>query len=142
MQPFELFEQLLQRHGQSLTSPRKLIFTLFLNSPRLSPAQVIELTRSTVNRASVYRTLTLFEELRILQRIHLTSEAYVLELGEQFSGHHHNFVCSTCGQVIPFAEPPLMPDSIRRLATQHGFSIDSHEFLLRGQCNRCKQNPR
>lgn len=138
MQALELFEQYLKSHGQSITTPRRFIFTLFLNSPHLSVEQVLELTRGSINRASVYRIIARFEEMGLLDRIYLSRNEYRLELAEQFSSHHHNFICERCGSVISFAEPALMPDMLRRLSERHGLDISHHTFSLRGCCKACR----
>lgn len=92
---------------------------------------------SGVDRASVYRTVTLFERLSIVQKLHIGWK-YKIELTDQFAIHHHHLTCLCCGKTIV-----LQPESLERfvetLATQYEFQPTAHQIELQGYCRRCRE---
>src|SRR5688572_4171953 len=100
--PRETFQELLRQHGYSVTRVRLLVFGLFLNREPMTMHAVIGQARS-IDRASVYRTVDLFEKLGIIQRL-TTGWKYKLELTDIFTGHHHHLTCLDCGSTQPINE--------------------------------------
>lgn len=137
MQSLTLLEARLVDHGQSLTHARKLIFLLFTNQPYISVDQVLSLIGTNVNRATIYRTIALFEDLDILSRLYVTRDTYLLSLREPFASHHHVFLCTHCFEVTTFSEPAFLPDALSAASKKIEGSVHSHELVLRGVCARC-----
>jgi Fur family ferric uptake transcriptional regulator len=90
----------------------------------------------SVDRASVYRTVALFERLGIVQRLS-HGWKYSLELTDRFSPHHHHLTCDNCGLSIAFEEPALFKAIIFELSRAHQFTADSHQLEIRGLCSSC-----
>lgn len=87
------------------------------------------------DRASVYRSAALFEELGILQRIH-QGWKYRLELSDAFAAHHHHLTCVMCGATTAINEAELEL-FIERLARQHQFVPKTHQIEVQGTCAAC-----
>lgn len=88
-----------------------------------------------VDRASVYRTIELFERLGIVLRVNIGWK-YKLELSEMFSDHHHHLSCIECGKVIAMNEGAL-EEVIERLSSEHGFKPVTHQVEVQGVCRKC-----
>ncbi|MGH2931095.1 MAG: transcriptional repressor, partial [Solirubrobacteraceae bacterium] len=55
---------------------------------------------------------------------------------EPSGSHHHHLVCGRCGRLVAFADPGL-ERAIDRPTDRLGGTVESHEVLLRGACDRC-----
>ncbi len=125
----------LRKRGYSVTKPRQIIFAVLLNH---APLSMNELTKqlSSIDRASVYRTVTLFEELGFVRRINLGWK-YKLELSDIFTAHHHHLHCRNCGQVIDIDDNPDLDKAVAELAKQYNFEQVTHELEITGLCPIC-----
>ncbi len=91
----------------------------------------------SVGVATVYRTLEVLEELRLVQRLDVGSSSARFEPalpgGEH---HHHHFVCDECGLIMPFDDPGI-EQAIHALGDRLGQRVKSHDVILRGSCAAC-----
>jgi Fe2+ or Zn2+ uptake regulation protein len=126
---------LLKSQGYSLTKPRQAVFNALRANESLSMHELIKHV-SLVDRASVYRTVELYEKLGIVHRIQIGWK-YKLELSDMFRDHHHHAVCTNCGQTIPIQENKDLEAMITKLGMSLHFKITSHALELRGLCARC-----
>ncbi|HTE58002.1 MAG TPA: Fur family transcriptional regulator [Verrucomicrobiae bacterium] len=129
----------LKQQGYSLTKTRQLVFNALTDSDALSMNQLIRKLQHKMDRASVYRTVDLFEKIGIVNRLQIGWK-YKLELSEIFAGHHHHASCMQCGKVVAFEESPELENDIHKLAETVGFSLTSHSLELRGLCPTCHQD--
>lgn len=89
-----------------------------------------------IDRASLYRTIDLFERLGIVQRIYIGWK-YKIELSDIFTHHHHHISCLGCGKVVAITEENEIESLIHDLAARHGFSAQTHQLEIRGYCQQC-----
>ncbi len=95
--------------------------------------------RKPVGLASVYRTLEVLADLRLVHRIEIgTAAAY--EPAHPGGRHHHHAVCASCAQVIPF-EDPTLERFLEVIASRLDFRLDAHDIALRGICTHCRPGP-
>lgn len=127
----------LQQRGYSLTKPRQIVYAALQGQEPLTMHELIARCGAT-DRASVYRTVTLFERLSIVQRLQ-TGWKYKLELSDRFHDHHHHATCLNCGQAIVLAEDARLEALFSQLAEAVGFQIERHQFELQGRCAACLQ---
>lgn len=132
--PEDIFRKLLKQHGYSLTQPRRAVFAALLDQPPLPMNELIK-RAGKVDRASVYRSVELFEKLGITQRINIGWK-YKVELSDAFVGHHHHLSCLRCGKTIPMSEHEL-EETITRLASAHQFRPQNHQIEIQGYCKDC-----
>jgi Fe2+ or Zn2+ uptake regulation protein len=129
-------ERTLRAAGQSLTKPRLLVFEALQNSETQSMKQLVTAC-SGVDRASVYRTITLFERLGIVQRLQIGWK-YRLELSDVFTHHHHHMSCVQCGRLIPLPEDHELEERLLQLAAAQDFLPQDHQIEVRGLCADCQ----
>lgn len=131
-------KSILKEHDFSLTKTRQHVFNALADSDALSMNQLIRKLQQKMDRASIYRTIDLFERLGIVNRLQIGWK-YKLELSEAFAGHHHHATCLQCERVIAFEESPDLEADIHKLATELGFKLASHTLELRGLCADCQR---
>jgi Fe2+ or Zn2+ uptake regulation protein len=131
----------LKAHGLSLTKARAAVFRTLLGYGPLEMSELIARTSDRVDRASAYRAIAVFEQANISQRVRI-ADRDMLELSEVFEGHHHHFVCTNCGRLIPINDRQLESyiDNLPSLSNQR---ITNHQLEIQGICQNClaKANP-
>jgi len=130
----ETFRRLLKNAGYSLTGARSAVFAALLGQEPMSMHQLVGKVAG-VDRASVYRSIELFETLGIVQRLN-TGWKYKLELTDKFATHHHHLTCTDCGKTVALSETEL-ERFIEQIARSHGFRPVSHQIELQGLCASC-----
>jgi Fur family ferric uptake transcriptional regulator len=137
----DLFLDVLKQHGYSHTKARVAVFDTF-SKPGQEPLTMHELVEQThsVDRASIYRTVALFEALGIVQRIHIGWK-YKLELSDIFANHHHHLTCLDCKRMIELSEGDLEV-IIKRLSHDMHFTPVSHQLEIQGYCQACQKQRR
>jgi len=127
--------QTLKQAGSSSTKSRVVIFSSLQQGP-LSMARLVDNVRNQTDRATVYRTVDLFEKLGIINRIWYGPEPLV-ELSEIFTPHHHHALCQNCGKVVDFAGSELEA-ALSAIAKTNQFLALSHSIELSGYCSDCQ----
>lgn len=129
----------LRKQGLRVTAARQQIVETTLElSGHFTADDLLAAVRARghrASRASVYRTLALlvegeFLESREFQRGQLSYEVMVGQL------HHDHLICNACGRIVEF-ECPEIERLQEQMATQHGFTLDSHSLRLFGRCSDC-----
>lgn len=129
----------LKKAGYSVTKPRLAVFTsLQAGRPRSMRELTLDLS-SVIDRASLYRTIALFEKLGIVVKVQ-AGWKYKIELSDQFTPHHHHLTCLSCGKVISFDEPPGFETLLNSIAAKHGFVARDHSLEISGLCPDCRLN--
>jgi Fur family ferric uptake transcriptional regulator len=134
---YDRLYETLKSSGYSATHPRKQIFEELLASGPLTTATLSQKCSETLDRATVYRTIALFERLGIVNRIWQGFKSQ-LELSEIFTPHHHHAVCQNCGKTIDLVSPDL-ENTISKISREHGFLALGHVIELTGYCKICQQ---
>src|SRR5664279_6182400 len=129
------FAQVLKSGGYSLTAPRLAIFDYLIGKKPIPVSEIIRSLSTTVDKASIYRTLHIFQELGIAQR-HNIGWKYKIELSDMFTDHHHHLACNKCGSITPISEQAL-EKFIETLARQHNFTPMDHQVEIQGYCSTC-----
>ena len=133
----QLFKKALKKADYSITKTRLETFRIV---SKKGPITISELTGelSQIDRASIYRTVKLFEELNIIKRIY-TGWKYKIEIGEAFSPHHHHLICTKCQKTIAFKEPRSVDLLIQQIVKENDFKETGHQFEIIGMCKDCKK---
>jgi len=135
-------EATLRERGHKASAPRSAVLALIGRQECVVSAQDIadELKRGRqkVGIATVYRTLEILEELRLVQRLDLGGESARFEPATPDGHHHHHhFVCRICGRAIPFED-----DSLERVIDVLGkrlkATVEEHDVILKGVCPDCE----
>lgn len=131
------FQKSLKTYGYSVTKPRLAVFSAMLDREPLVVQQLIDTVGKDIDRASVYRTIKLFERISVIQRL-VHGWKYKLELSDEFSSHHHHISCIRCGTLQTFEESTAISRELKRLAQSAGFNETSHQLEIRGICQKCQ----
>jgi Fur family ferric uptake transcriptional regulator len=131
-------KDILSSNGYSLTKPRLVVFNVLNREEPLTISQIIKLVDGKIDRASTYRTITLFEKLGILNRLSFGFK-FKFELSDKFREHHHHLVCLNCGAIEEINEQTL-EDFIHKAATKSGFQIQNHQLEIQGLCENCQSS--
>jgi Fur family ferric uptake transcriptional regulator len=132
------YHQTLRDRQLSNTSTRRLIFETLLESGDLSMNELTAKLKGNVNRASIYRSIQLFEAAGIVRRLN-AGWKYRLELSEAYSSHHHHLTCINCHRVFSFQEDNETAKAITKLAEKSGFEDVTHQLEIRGLCADCQR---
>lgn len=129
---------ILKKQLYSLTKPRLKVFQLLQREHPLTIGQIVSRLNKQVDRASVYRTVKLFEDLTIIVRISRGFK-YQLELSGDFTYHHHHMRCLKCQKLFDLVEDQKLEYNIKQLADSKGFLMRSHQLEIQGYCINCQE---
>ena len=125
--------------GYRLTSPRRQVARLIAEHGGHFTALDLEAAardrRIGISRATLFRTLDLLTELRVVERMDLPSgeHAYV----PCAPAHHHHVICSRCGRTTE-VEDAGVAEAVAEIARRSGYRIDTHRLELFGLCRHCQ----
>jgi Fur family ferric uptake transcriptional regulator len=90
-----------------------------------------------VGLATVYRTLELLADMKLVARLDVGQGIARYEPLLPGGDHHHHLVCDHCGRVIPFDDDEL-EETIDRLTRKVRFQVAEHDVVLHGACRSCR----
>jgi Fur family transcriptional regulator, zinc uptake regulator len=129
----------LKTNGFKLTDKREFILELFAENKRYMPAkEVMELLKDKIPGLSydtIYRNLSLFKELEILEATELDGEKR-FRLSCSGSKHHHHLICLSCNKTKHVEECPMSSLQLK----DDDFHIIDHKFEIYGYCQECQKD--
>lgn len=126
----------LKEARSSATGSRLAVFNHLAKHGPMGVGALSQQLLKDVDRATVYRTVELYEKLGIVNRI-WHGFKHEVELSEIFTPHHHHAKCQQCGKTIDIASPELEA-ALTALAKKHQFLTLSHSVELTGYCITCQ----
>jgi len=128
--------QILKEKGYKYTGKRIQILEFFASRDKyLTAKDVLEYLRQsypTISFDTVYRNLSLFSDIGILEFTELSGERHFrFSCGTE--KHHHHFICLDCGKTKEIEMCP-MNQIYEELM---GFTISGHKFEIYGYCQDC-----
>lgn len=145
LSPQERFQEYLQAKGLRSTEQRKfLIEEVFDQHEHFDADELIERLPSRgepnyVSSATVYRTLREFVDAGLLKSFQLEGRT-VYEFDYGYPQHDHLY-CTRCRNLIEFTSDELI-ELRNSVATQHGFRVTGHRFIVHGVCRECAKSKR
>ena len=125
--------------GQRKTKQREIILALINQAP--GPISVNEIAEQlsdkniTIGIATIYRTINLLEENKLIHCIRLQDAVQRYE--KAGVPHHHHFHCEICDTVYDIEGCYLhFHDKDQKIPEGH--KITSHEITFRGMCKNCQ----
>lgn len=128
----------LKHHHVSLTKPRKQIYEVLARSEPLTMQELIAFLPQ-YDKTTVYRTVALFENLGIVQRLQIGWK-YKLELSNEYQDHHHHVTCVNCGQMTALPEDDEIEARLLGLSRAQGYEPTEHQIEVQGLCPACREN--
>lgn len=105
----------------------------------LSAEKIHQISREkkiNINLSTVYRTLELFEEKQITEKIALTDGVFAYKLKRKT--HRHHLRCDVCHKEIDIPCP--MSQIEEMVQSETGFTLTEHDLIMKGVCKECKNN--
>jgi Fur family ferric uptake transcriptional regulator len=140
----EQFKYFLRLRGLSMTRERRQILETVCDMTRHFTVDDIFFAMHAAGRktskATIYRTVQLLQECRVLRESDLTGRTAIYELAEP-GQHHGHMVCQHCGKIAEFKGPTL-ERFIRESSMNRQFLPLTVSIKFTGICNECvKTNP-
>lgn len=134
-----LFTDYLASHGLRLTAQRRLILDYFLKTDRhLSQEDIYSaLRRHGIGRATVFRTLKMMEECKLVDHVVGIAGKPRFEVNIE-RPHHDHLICVSCGRIQEVRWPKLeaiQEETCRKI----GFIPNWHRHEIFGWCQACSK---
>ncbi len=129
---------LLRESGHKMTPQRMMVLTTLRHAPgHLSAADIFEDVKRSypyVDISTVYRTLNVLKELRIVSETHMGGGDATFEwVGVE---RHHHLICKQCDGVTSL-DQEYMDRLGAQIARDLGFAADMDHFAIFGLCAAC-----
>lgn len=129
----------LREHGYRVTPPRRLVWRVLAAGEHLTAediaARIANDHPDDVNLASVYRALSLMEELDLVRSSRL-GEASTATWELAHPDEHFHLVCRVCGGVSHH-RGTLVDQVANHLREGHDFEPETVELVVTGRCSVC-----
>lgn len=128
----------LKKAGYKLTPARLAVVEVLESNPEhLSHNQILvegQKIYRKLSRATVYRTMDLLVELKLLRPLYLNdpTQRFVSAAG----GHHH-LICTNCNTIYEF-DHCTVDQLSKELAERYHFQIRNHLLEFQGLCQNCQ----
>lgn len=135
-----------QLHAQSykLTPQREATVRVLLEreDDHLSAEDIYLLVKEKapeIGLATVYRTLELLSELKIVDKINFGDGVSRYDLRKEGAEHfHHHLVCIECGSVEEVIED-LLGEVEKVIESKWNFQVKDHRLTFHGLCKQCQE---
>ncbi|NLL69830.1 MAG: transcriptional repressor [Epulopiscium sp.] len=142
------FKDMLKEKGYKLTTQRRAVLDVLQNhiGDHLTTEEIyqyVKLQCPEIGLATVYRTVQLLEELKIIDRLTFDDGCNRYELGTFGEDHHHHhLICDFCGQIFE-VEEDLMDAIEIQVEKKYKFQVTNHKVKFYGICHQChaKKHP-
>lgn len=137
------FKEKLKEKGCKLTMQRRSVLDVMMehDGEHLSTEEIYDQVKSKfpeIGLATVYRTVQLFEEMGIVDRLNLDDGCSRFELAKEGRvHHHHHLICEKCNKVFE-VEHDLLDDIEKEIEKKYGFKIHDHNVMFYGICKDCE----
>lgn len=129
--------QLLKDRGYKYTGKREEIIRICAAEKRyLSAKDIMERIKDMYPNLSfdtVYRNISTFVELGILEETELEGEGKYRLACSTDGHHHHHLICTECGKTSSLPGCPMSVFS----SLPEDFQVTGHKFEVYGTCKEC-----
>jgi Fur family ferric uptake transcriptional regulator len=133
--------KIVREKGYKLTPQRKATMDVILRNKEkhLSADEIyikVKEQYPEIGLATVYRTISLLEEIGLLQRLNFDDGRYRYELMQSEENHHHHLVCRDCGKIVE-VEEDILEELENIIYRKYKFKVEYHRVQFIGICNNC-----
>ncbi|QFR49489.1 transcriptional repressor [Sulfurimonas lithotrophica] len=138
----EDFKKLLKKNNLKFTIQREVILeSLYNSNEHLTPEslhQVLQKKYSELNIgiATVYRTLSLLEDSKMVTSLSFGAQGKKYELGAK--NHHDHLICTRCSKITEFVDEQIEARQ-HKIADELGFKMQDHSMQIYGICKECQE---
>jgi len=128
----------LEEHGIRATANRILVLKALMESASPLTMSELEEKLDTLDKSSIFRTLTAFREHHLVHAIGTCDEGTKYEAchschEEGDSDEHVHFHCSVCHRTFCFEDIP-----VPQAALPDGFMVEDVNYVANGICPDCR----
>lgn len=131
-------KEILKIKGIKVTNGRIEILNILKKAENsLSAEKIYQIFRDNkinINLSTIYRTLELFEEKKITEKITLGDGVFSYKLKKKT--HRHYLECDICHKEVEIPCPMSQIEEI--VQNETGFTLTEHDLVMRGVCKDCK----
>lgn len=134
----------LKKKGYKLTPQRRAIVDTIIENEgqHLTAEEIYDKVKKNcpeIGLATVYRTITLLEELGIISRLDLNDGCSRYEIMHSNETHrHHHLICNNCNKVFE-VQDDLLDGLENQIEKQYKFKILDHSVKFYGMCYECQK---
>ncbi len=137
MDPRDDLDAALRAAGHRVTTPRRKIWDALHDAGgHVTADELASSIGSSVDLASIYRTLSLFEELGIA-RMSRFDDREASRWEPSHPDEHFHLVCRSCGEVDHHVGT-LVARIREHLDEGHGFGVEDIDLTVHGLCSNCR----
>jgi len=138
---FNIIKRRFEKHNLIFTINKQIIFKiLYENSEHLSVENIVDISSKyfnrTLNSSTVYRILSSFESLGIIDHI-FVDEVKRFEL-IYFKQPHYHLHCQECNKIIEFESIDIHDMFLKNLKNL-GFEATNFNVIINGVCKDCQK---
>ena len=137
------FKVLLKKNNLKFTIQREVILECLYNSDEhLTPESLHNILQKKysdlkIGIATVYRTLSLLEDSKMVTSLSFGAQGKKYELGAK--DHHDHLICTTCSKITEFVDEQI-ENKQHQIADELGFKMIDHSMQIYGICQDCQNN--
>ncbi len=137
---FAFVAKAVRAQGRRWTGQRRRVYGALVQAGDHVTAErltsLLQGSEETVDTSTVYRTLEFFEEISLVEHVHVGhgSAQWKLRLPQ---GSHHHLHCERCGWTRPLSREEIGP--FDQLLQVFGAARLSHHFALSCVCLQCAE---
>jgi len=135
------FKTLIRKNNLKFTHQTELIIhTLYNSDDHLTPQPLHHLIQDkfpdlNIGIATVYRTLSLLEESKMVASLSFGAQGKKYEL--EAKEHHDHIICTACGNITEFVDMQI-EERQHHIANDLGFKMLDHSMQIYGICKTCQ----
>lgn len=143
-QQINWYKEVLKKNGIKNTIQKEVILNVLIKAPSHITAEEIyqQIKDMKIGLATIYRSLKLFEELRIVKEIPMDGiRYYELKLFGK-KPLHINFKCTNCNTMADIDDTETNLDYIRlnqKVENKMGLEVNDANIILLGVCENCRK---
>ncbi|HSF86235.1 MAG TPA: Fur family transcriptional regulator [Acidimicrobiia bacterium] len=138
----QIEKRLLDHDVRYTAGRRTVVAALDAADGPMSAAELHATIDGQLPLSSIYRTLTVLEEVGVLAPHHGTKGLTRYELAEWLGGHHHHLICIECGSVedivVTDAHERQVDRVVGEISAAASFAALNHALEIEGRCARCR----
>ncbi|MBU0278784.1 MULTISPECIES: Fur family transcriptional regulator [unclassified Gemella] len=134
----------LQESTYKLTPQREVIVKVLVENSKehLSAEElyfILKEVNPDIGLATVYRTLDIFYDLNILEKITFGNGIAKYHLRQKVTpGMHHHLIC-TCCHGVQTVQNPIFNKLIAYVDKEYGFATQDNTIAIYGTCSKCRE---
>ena len=136
--------KIIQQSPYKLTPQREKIVEILVENDEqhLSAEELYFILKEKtpdIGIATVYRTLDIFYELKILEKISFSNgvSKYHLRQSVDDDELHHHLICTNCNNIEKVSNP-IFNKLIEYMRKEYSFEVQDNSLSFYGTCAKCK----